>query len=170
MLRRKFGQRFELPRYSGEGYFRPGFAAARFIFSAYRVSRKTPRKKSARVQPAVPGSSVRLFGVLSLCLVSAQRARNLAMARSAAAGGNPQAGRGTRSRSEGASLKTELEPGAGIPIGAARRHPISSHHLSVCLFGDGGRSSLSITSVGIPQRSTRLDPTATRFNSPPGLN
>ena len=84
----------------------------------------------------MPGSSVRLFGVLSLCLVSAQRARNLAMARSAAAGGYAQAGRGTSSRSEGASLKTELVPGTGIPVRAAR-HIITSHRLSVCVGAAG---------------------------------
>ena len=67
-----------------------------------------------------PGSSLPCqvpvldFLAYSRCALSGHSARNLAMARSAAAGGYAQAGRGTSSRSEGASLKTELVPGTGI--------------------------------------------------------
>ena len=73
-------------------------------FPAYGENRKPPRGESVRVEPAVPGGSL-ISSFPSLCLVWAQRARNLAVARTAAAGGwFPQAIRVTSNRSEGASL------------------------------------------------------------------
>ena len=135
----------------------PEPAAVYFTFSTYGENRKPPRGESARVQPAVPlgGSVYSPFLLLALCL-SGHSARAIWLWRGRRRlVGIIQASRGTSGRSEGASLKTELVPGTGIPVRAARLIITSHHIVGLSVWGRRAFSAW-LHSVGIPQRSAKL--------------